>query len=119
MKNKLTLMLAFSEHLFVILSFKVYIPISGKLHDLKMCKFYNPTTLVRRGTGYERWRTSNAITKLLQFLLEVALKLAVEQFHGNVSIGQFLQYFSNPIVVCAWSRPKTITKTYSRITVLE
>ena len=72
MKNKLTLMLAFSEHLFVILSFKVYIPISSKLRDLKMCKFYNLTTIVRRGlgTGYERRRTSNAITKLLQFLLE-------------------------------------------------
>ena len=70
MKNKLPLMLAFSEHLFVILSSKVYIPISGKLHDLKMCQPYKLTTIVRRGTGYERRQTSKAITKLLQFLLE-------------------------------------------------
>ena len=70
LKNKLTLMLAFSEHLFVILSSKVYIPISGKLHDLKMCQLYKLTAIVCRGTGYERWRTSKAITKLLQFLLE-------------------------------------------------
>ena len=71
MKNKLTLMLAFSEHLFVILSSKVYIPISGiELHDLEMCQLYKLTTIVWKGAGYERLRTSKAITKLLQFLLE-------------------------------------------------
>ena len=74
-------MLTFSEHLFVILSSKVYFPISVKLHDLKMCQLYKLTTIVRRGTGYETRRTSKAITKLLHFFVgratTVALKVAV------------------------------------------
>ena len=75
------------------------------------------------GTGYESRQTSKLITKLLQFMLEgprpctifcFTLTLLVEKFNGNVSIGQLLQHFSKPIVACAGSRPKMITKTYSK-----
>ena len=86
-------------------------------------RFVYAQTWLLEGTGYESRRTSKVITKLLQFMLEgprpctifcFTFTLLVEYFNGNVSTGQLLQHFSKPIVACAGSRPKTITKTSNK-----
>ena len=75
--------------------------------------------IVHRGTGYESRRTSKAVTKLLQFMLEgpqpctifsLTLTSLVEYFNGDVSFGQLLQHFSKPIVVCAPVKPENNNK---------
>ena len=61
-------------------------------------------------------------TMVLQFMLEGSrpctilcfnIRTTVEYLNRNVSIGQLLQHISNSIVVCARSRPKSLTKTYN------
>ena len=60
---------------------------------------------------------------VLQFMLEgprqctilcLNVHTTVEYLNTNVSIGQLLQHISKSIVVCALSRPKTLTKTYNK-----
>ena len=62
-------------------------------------------------------------TMVLQFMLEGSrpctilcfnVRTSVEYLNRNVSIGQLLQHIPTPIVVCAGSRPKWLTKTYNK-----
>ena len=62
-------------------------------------------------------------TMVLQFMLEGPRQCTIlclnvhttrEYLNTNVSTGQLLQHVSKSIVVCTLSRPKKLTKTYSK-----
>ena len=62
-------------------------------------------------------------TMVLQFMLGRTRSCTIlcfnvhttaEYLNRNVSIGQLFQHISKSIVVCARSRPKMLTKTYSK-----
>ena len=83
-------------------------------------RFFCYVNISNWGTGYEtlpwkQWCCSlcwKGRDRAQCFVLTV--HTTVEYLSRNVSIGQLLQHISKSIVVCARSRPKTLTKTYNK-----